>query len=134
MHQDRFHAFIGGEVVEKRKARGKYKQLSAAQRAELWMRWRAGQTAAAISVALAHPLQSVRAVLLARGGIAPAPRTRSASVLSATDREEISRGLAGQESARAIAQRLSRAPSTISRLSIPMGNGSFAGSQMSGGG
>jgi IS30 family transposase len=101
--------------VEKRKPRGKYKHLSSVQRAELWTRWRAGQTAVAISVALAHPLQSVRAVLVARGGIAPAPRTRAARVLSATDREEISRGLAGQESARAIAQRLGRAPSTISR-------------------
>lgn len=101
--------------MELRKTRGPYKRLSIAERTELWTRWRAGQTTVAISAALAHPIQSVRAVLIDRGGIAPTPRTRSARVLSVTDREEISRGLAGQESARAIAQRLGRAPSTISR-------------------
>jgi len=40
---------------------------------------------------------------------------RSALRLSLTEREEISRGLAGGESLRAIARRLTRSPSTISR-------------------
>jgi IS30 family transposase len=40
---------------------------------------------------------------------------RSALRLSLTEREEISRGLAGGESLRSIARRLSRSPSTISR-------------------
>ncbi len=40
---------------------------------------------------------------------------RSALRLSLTEREEISRGLAGRESLRSIARRLGRSPSTISR-------------------
>jgi transposase, IS30 family len=46
---------------------------------------------------------------------APAERRRSPLRLSLTEREEISRGVAGGESFRAIAGRLGRAPSTISR-------------------
>jgi len=42
-------------------------------------------------------------------------RTRSPLRLSLTEREEISRGLAGGESRRSIARRLGRSPSTISR-------------------
>jgi IS30 family transposase len=46
----------------------------------------------------------------------PAPeRQRSPLRLSLTEREEISRGLAGGESQRSIARRLGRSPSTISR-------------------
>ena len=46
----------------------------------------------------------------------PVPeRRRSALRLSLTEREEISRGLAGGESRRSIARRLGRSPSTISR-------------------
>jgi IS30 family transposase len=46
---------------------------------------------------------------------APVERRRSPLRLSPTEREEISRGLAGGESLRAIAARLGRAPSTVSR-------------------
>ena len=45
----------------------------------------------------------------------PAERRRSPLRLSLTEREEISRGVAGGESFRAIAGRLGRAPSTVSR-------------------
>jgi IS30 family transposase len=55
------------------------------------------------------------AVVARQGGIAPLPRTRSDHALTASDREDISRGLARKESARSIARALGRAPSTISR-------------------
>lgn len=54
----------------------------------------------------------------------PVPeRTRSLLRLSLTEREEISRGLAGGESRRSIARRLGRSPSTISREVIRNGGG-----------
>jgi IS30 family transposase len=49
-----------------------------------------------------------------RRPVVPEPR-RSPLRLSLTEREEISRGLAGGESRRSIARRLGRSPSTISR-------------------
>ena len=46
---------------------------------------------------------------------------RSALRLSFTEREEISRGLAGGESLRSIARRLARSPSTVSREVVTNG-------------
>jgi IS30 family transposase len=54
-------------------------------------------------------------VVVKQGGITPPPRQRSSRVLSTTEREEISRALAGGVSYRAISRRLRRAASTISR-------------------
>ncbi|MFC4517749.1 MULTISPECIES: IS30 family transposase [Streptomyces] len=57
-----------------------------------------------------------RPQLLAQaGGLRQAPGRRSKGHLTAADREEISRGIATGESARRIACRLGRSPSTISR-------------------
>jgi IS30 family transposase len=59
---------------------------------------------------------AVHALVKKTGGIRPlTPTVWSDSRLSLADREEISRGLAAGESFRAIACRLERAPSTISR-------------------
>jgi IS30 family transposase len=57
----------------------------------------------------------VRAFVLQSGGVKQPPRRRPAGSLSAAEREEISRGVAGGDSGRAIAMRLGRAPSTVSR-------------------
>ena len=58
---------------------------------------------------------NVRRVLLSNGGYVPAERRRSRRVLSLSEREEISRGLAIRESMRQIAARIGRSPSTVSR-------------------
>ena len=50
-----------------------------------------------------------------QGGIAPRERSRNRRSLSGAEREEISRGIAKQNSVRQIAKQLGRAPSTISR-------------------
>jgi IS30 family transposase len=58
---------------------------------------------------------SVFSVISPTGGIRPADRKRGRRALSLAEREEISRGLSVSEPLRAIARRLGRAPSTISR-------------------
>src|SRR6188474_3061307 len=90
--------------------------FTAAQKAELWERWRNGQSAAAISRALERRNKTgVQGIVVLHGGIAPAPRRRALAALRLEEREEISRGIAVGWSLRQIAQGLRRAPSTVSR-------------------
>jgi IS30 family transposase len=89
--------------------------LSTQQKAELWRRWRCGESLCAIGRTLGKPASSVANVLQKRGGICPVPRRRSARCLTLGEREEISRGLAIGWSIREIARRTERAPSTVSR-------------------
>jgi transposase, IS30 family len=58
---------------------------------------------------------TVERVMAAAGGLPPRRTGRPARCLSADEREEISRGLVRGASYRAIAARLGRAPSTVSR-------------------
>ena len=90
--------------------------FTAAQKAELWERWKNGQSAAAISRALERRNKTgVERIVVLHGGIAPAPRRRAWAALRFEEREEISRGIAVGRSIRQIAQGLGRAPSTVSR-------------------
>jgi len=90
-------------------------KLSAAQRADMWNRWKAGQPLHAIGRALGKDHVVIQLLLARHGGIAPAARRRSRRVLTLAEREDISRGIASGCSMRVIAQRLSRARSTVSR-------------------
>ena len=94
-----------------RKRRG----LSAEQKAELWKRWKAGQSLQEIGRALGKDHVVVHFVLARHGGIAPPARRRSRRALTLAEREDISRGIASGCSMRTIAQQVRRAPSTISR-------------------
>jgi len=85
------------------------------QRAELWSRWKAGESLTDIGRALDKVPASIFDVVRKRGGIPPAARTRSRRALSLVEREEVSRGLRAGESLRSMAARLGRAPSSISR-------------------
>jgi IS30 family transposase len=91
------------------------RRVSASEARALWQCWRAGETLAAISAAIGRSQDASYWLLRRHGGIAPRERTRAPRVLSVQEREEISRGVAGGESVRAVARRLGRAPSTISR-------------------
>jgi IS30 family transposase len=95
--------------------------LSAAQRRELWERWKGGQTLVAIGRALERHWSTIHWAVGAYGGFVPRERRRRASALTLFEREEISRGLAQGRTRRAIAISLRRAPSTISREVVRAG-------------
>ena len=90
-------------------------KLSSAQRADLWNRWKAGQSLNAIGRALGKDKQVIHFLLARHGGIAPPVRCRSRRALALAEREDISRGIASGCSMRIIAQHLSRDCSTVSR-------------------
>ena len=78
--------------------------FTAAQKAELWERWKNGQSAAAISRALERKNKTgVERIVVLDGGIVPAPRRRALAALRLEEREEISRGIA-------VARRSGRSP------------------------
>lgn len=89
--------------------------LTASEKDELWSRWKRGESFSEIGEALGKHAGSVFGVLRTGGGIYRCPRQRSKRVLTRGEREEISRGIANGESVRAIARRIARAPSTVSR-------------------
>lgn len=89
--------------------------LSPREKAELWRRWKQGESLSNIARALDKNGGSIFGVLRLRGGIAPTNRRRSPNALSSKEREEISRGVAVGLSVRSIAEGIERAPSTVSR-------------------
>src|SRR5690348_11781386 len=90
-------------------------KLSSAQRADMWNRWKAGQSLNAIGRALGKSHVVIQFLLARHGGIAPPARRRSRRVLTLAEREDISRGIASGSSMRVIAQGLRRACSTVNR-------------------
>ena len=96
------------------RSRGDF-NLSTAERTEIRHRLAAGQAIDAVAAAVGRTRSSVQRVARRAGGLPPRSIGRSPVRLAMVEREEISRGLRGGESYRAIARRLGRAPSTISR-------------------
>ena len=89
--------------------------LTAAFKAQMWRRWQAGETCSEIAQALGKYPSQIHTWVHRRGGVAPLQRRRSGVALTLLEREEISRGLCAGHSIRTIAQRMSRAPSSVSR-------------------
>ncbi len=85
------------------------------ERAEVWDRWKGGESMRSIARRLGRQHASVRTMIEDCGGVRPVVRRRCQKHLTRIEREEISRGLAAGESMRQIAHRLGRAPSTVSR-------------------
>src|SRR6516164_2504095 len=82
-------------------------RFTAARKAELWERWKNGQSAAGISRALERKNKTgVERIVVVHGGIVPAPRQRALAALRLEEREEISRGIAVGRPIRQIAQGL----------------------------
>ena len=91
------------------------RRVSPEEKAEFWTRWKRGESCRAIAGGLHRGPDTFYRVAVRHGGIPPPARRRAPQTLRLEEREEISRAVAAGVSMRAIAQRLGRAPSTISR-------------------
>ena len=91
------------------------RRFTEAEIVEVWDRRQAGELTRSIARRLARNGSSVRRLFEDAGGVRPARRLRPERHLSLVEREEIWRGVAAGDSLRAVASRLGRAPSTVSR-------------------
>jgi hypothetical protein len=69
--------------------------LSVQEQDELWRRWRQGESLRLIARQMGKRGPSIRAFVLQSGGVQQRPPQRAARSLTAGEREEISRGVAG---------------------------------------
>ena len=90
-------------------------KLTKEEAEEIARRAFAGERYIDIAAGLGRGKRTVQSVIQRRGGIPPRNWTTSDRRLSRAEREEISRGLVEDLSFRKIAERLGRAPSTVSR-------------------
>ncbi len=91
-------------------------RLSDSERDVLWDLYEAGGSQRSISRRLGRSPSTVRTQLVSAGWRRPSRPVEWCSLrLSLSEREEISRGLARDESLRSIAHQLGRSPSTVSR-------------------
>ena len=94
---------------------GFHRGFTAAEKTELWDRWKRGESLKAIGRAFGKQSSSIYFLVAPHGGIRPAERRRSRLALTLAEREVISRGVTAHQSARSIARLLGRSPSTVSR-------------------
>jgi len=92
-----------------------HRGFTAAEKTELWDRWKRGESLKAIGRAFGKPSSSIYFLVAPHGGIRPAQRRRSRLALTLAEREVIFRGVTTHQSARSIAKFLGRSPSTVSR-------------------
>src|SRR5258705_3506515 len=92
-----------------------HRGFTAAEKTELWDRWKRGESLKAIGRAFGKQSSSIYFLVAPHGGIRPAERRRSRLALTLAEREVISRGVTAHRSARSIAKFLGRSPSTVSR-------------------
>lgn len=85
------------------------------QKALMWEHWKQGDSLQMIAQLFDRNHSSIQRILAETGGIRPLQRCRAPRALTLSEREEISRSVMTGESIRALAARLRRAPSTISR-------------------
>lgn len=85
------------------------------EKAEIFDRRRRGESMSAIARHLGRGQETIRRYVLVTGGVRPRPRVKSRRELTVAEREEISRGLAAEQSCRAIARRIRRVASSVSR-------------------
>lgn len=100
--------------------------LSAAEEAELWRRWREGQSLNEIGRALGRFHSTLSRAVRSTGGFTPPIHKRNPRALSLAEREEVSRGISAGRTASQIAEQLGRSASTVCReISRNGGRGSY---------
>ena len=89
--------------------------LPSDKRQQVWELRKQGKSTSEIARTIGAPPGSIFSIFLPFGGYYQAPQRRRTTALTLAEREEISQGLAAQESYRAIGRRLGRPASTIAR-------------------
>ena len=89
--------------------------LSKLEKADLWERWKRGESLSETARALAKNPGTIHGVLRGKNGISPALRRRTAIALKPSDRGEISRRIAAGHDVREIAMAIGRTSPTVSR-------------------
>jgi hypothetical protein len=85
-----------------------HRGFTAAEKTELWDRWKGGESLKAIGRAFGKQSSSIYFLVAPHGGIRPAQRRRSRLALTLAESEVISRGVTAHQSARSIAKLLGR--------------------------
>src|SRR6476646_2063000 len=94
--------------MECRMERRFHRGFTAAEKTELWDRWKHGESLKAIGRAFGKPSSSIYFLVAPRGGFRPAERRRSRLALTLAEREVICRGVTAHQSARSMAKLLGR--------------------------
>jgi hypothetical protein len=85
-----------------------HRGFTAAEKTELWDRWKRGESLSAIGRAFGKPSSSIYFLVAPHGGIRPAERRRSKLALTLAEREVIFRGFTAHQSTRSMAKLLGR--------------------------
>jgi hypothetical protein len=109
------HFILDGRDGVVAMGRGYRRGFTVVEQSELWDRWQGGESLKAIGRVFGKPSSSIYFQVAPHGGIRPARRRRSRLALTLVEREEISRGIAADESARSMARKLGRSPSSVAR-------------------
>lgn len=96
-------------------ARAGWRRLGIAEHRRLWEQWRAGHSAGEIARELSRGRHAVQKIVERWGGYAPRSRKRGEDRLTLEHREEISRGISAEQSARCIARCIGKHHSSVSR-------------------
>jgi IS30 family transposase len=95
--------------------RASWRRMSSVEHEQIWHSWREGVPIKHIARALGRAEHGVRCLLERYGGYVPALRQRRAEELTAEQREEIFAGISAGLAARAIAERVGKHHSSVSR-------------------
>src|SRR5260221_7286231 len=107
--------YLEGEMECGLMAHKFHRGFTAAEKTELWDRWKRGESLKAIGRAFGKQSSSIYFLVAPHGGIRPAQRRRGRLALTLAEREVISSGVTAHQSVRSIARLLGRSPSTVSR-------------------